>query len=238
MLSKNLHTRLFMLNRPIGVGYAAREYLDERYFVLTIAATLMLHLSAMYVWHLSPQEQVIDIPVRTLNIKLGDGDDMPVGEIKAEQPATDNRNDVENAISKMVQPQENASRPDALVTNSQAASALDKAIGVPSNDVQDSAHKLANVAKQFIRANGLQASSKSSSGSNSAKESEMMSRYEQLISLWIEKFKLYPADARSQGMQGETVVRIRIDRQGNIRYYILERSTGFQMLDQAHDRRF
>ncbi len=61
----------------------------------------------------------------------------------------------------------------------------------------------------------------------------MVSHYEQLISLWIQKFKIYPAEARSQGMQGETVVRIRIDRQGNIRYYVLEHSTGYQVLDRA-----
>jgi len=61
----------------------------------------------------------------------------------------------------------------------------------------------------------------------------MVSRYEQLISLWIQKFKLYPADAKTQGLQGDTVVRIRIDRQGNIRYYILEHSTGIPSLDRA-----
>jgi len=217
--------------RPPIASAGMREYLDNRYFLLTLMAAVLLHLSAIYAWHLLPGTQVVEIPISALNIKLGDGDETP-----DVQPA--NKNDVEDVISKMVQPQElDAHKPDTSAKNP-AAQALDKAMAVPPESsalAQESAHKLAGIARQFVRANGTQANSKNAApaAGNSAKEAEMMSRYEQLISLWIEKFKLYPADARAQGMQGETVVRIRIDRQGNIRYYILERSTGFQPLDAA-----
>ena len=243
-MSNNVfHNRLFRLNRQLAAGMPNREYLDERYFLITIVGAFMLHLTAMYIWNMSPGTQVVDIPVRALNIKLGDGDDTPE-EAKAALPDAGNKNDVENAISKMVQAQEfdipARAKPDAPDTKNNATKALDKAMSSAPNEtnamVQESAHKLANIAKQFVRANSIQASSKNggnAAGNSSAKEAEMMSRYEQLISLWIEKFKQYPAEARAQGMHGETVVRIRIDRQGNIRYYILERSTGYQLLDRA-----
>ncbi len=74
---------------------------------------------------------------------------------------------------------------------------------------------------------------KSPMGNSASKEAEVLARYEQLISMWIQKFKQYPNTAKSAGMQGETVVRIRIDRRGNVRYYTLERSTGHAELDRA-----
>jgi protein TonB len=128
-----------------------------------------------------------------------------------------------------------------MTGNSESATkAFEKAMAVPGAEaaaIAESARKLSNIAKQFVRTNAMQAPSAKGNGSvmgnSTAKEAEMMSRYEQLISLWIEKFKKYPDEARSQGMQGETVVRIRIDRQGTVRYYILERSTGHQVLDKA-----
>ena len=225
---------MFVFDQPVKPVHVAREYLDEKYFIAVILATLLLHVSGMYVWYLVPNTPMMDIPVRALNIKLGDADDMAPEEVKAVQPGADNKNDVESAISKMVQPQEPEpqlhAKPDYTAASNQATSALDKAIA-PASDVvvQET------IARQFVRANPVQASGKGTSvvGNGSAKETEMMTRYQQLISLWIKKFQIYPNDARAQEIQGETVIRIRIDRQGNILYYILEHSTGFQVLDRA-----
>lgn len=240
---------LFRKPQAAGTAYGGREYLDERYFGATIAAALLIHLAGVYVWQLMPHTEVVDIPVRALSIKLGDGDPLTEEELKAAQPATDNKNDVESALSQIVHDPEaaNQERTKSVINSMEKAitsgdkevvsQAIDKALTLPSNEaaalVQESANKLSNIAKQFVRANNAEAASKSKGKKNSAKEAELMSRYEQLISLWIEKFKQYPMEARSAGLQGETVVRIRIDRKGNIRYYILERSTGHQLLDRA-----
>ncbi len=228
------------------------EFIDHKLFGLTLAAAIVLHIMALYLYNLMPKTEVIDIPVRALNIKLGDGEPFTQDEQKAEQPATDNNNNVESAINKMTRdadPSEQArskavmSSMDKLMAGKEdtASKAFEKAMSVPTTEanalMQESAKKLSNIAKQFVRTNAMQAPSAKGAGSvvgnSTAKEAEMMERYEQLISLWIEKFKQYPDEARSNGMQGETVVRIRIDRHGNIRYYILERSTGFQVLDKA-----
>lgn len=56
-------------------------------------------------------------------------------------------------------------------------------------------------------------------------------RYTQEISSWIERHKLYPAEA--SGREGRAVVRVRIDRAGNVRYYAIEQTSGMQVLDAA-----
>ena len=224
------------------------EYLDERYLLLALLAAMCLHMGGIYAWHLMPSTEVMDIPVHALSIKLGDGDPLTPEEQIPLQPENDNKNNVESAISKIAHDADPAqqARNNAVMNTMEkamageqnsASKAFDKALAVPGSEASgEAAHKPA-IARQFVRTNAGQSASAKGTGSilgnSSAKEAEMMSRYEQLISLWIEKFKKYPDEARSQGMQGETVIRIRIDRQGNIRYYILERSTGFEVLDRA-----
>ena len=56
-------------------------------------------------------------------------------------------------------------------------------------------------------------------------------RYEQEISAWIQRHKYYPADAG--GREGRAIVRMRIDRAGNVRYYAIEQSAGLTALDLA-----
>lgn len=62
-------------------------------------------------------------------------------------------------------------------------------------------------------------------------EQEVRARYEQTISAWIQQHKIYPASAR--GREGRVVLRVRIDRQGYVRYYALEESSGVAMLNSA-----
>ena len=210
---------------------ASHDYLSNRHFVLILLMALVLHMVALYLWHRMPQTEVMDIPVRALNIKLGDGEESSQEAVRIAQPGADNQKDVESVISQMVQPLDDQMPAVAHPANphgAQASKALDKAMAADA-PAQESARKLSGMAKQFVRANGLTATNKT----GTEKDAEMMSRYEQLISLWIEKFKLYPDEARAENMQGDTLVRIRIDRQGNIRYYILEHSTGYALLDRA-----
>lgn len=56
-------------------------------------------------------------------------------------------------------------------------------------------------------------------------------RYEQEISVWIERHKLYPADAGRAS--GRVVLRVRVDRQGYVRYYAIEQSSNNPALDRA-----
>jgi protein TonB len=63
------------------------------------------------------------------------------------------------------------------------------------------------------------------------REQEIRARYEQTLSAWIQEHRIYPASAR--GREGRVVVRVRIDRQGYVRYYALEESAGTDALDRA-----
>ena len=220
---------------------AQQEYLGQRYFAATVAGAALLHIMGLYVWYITPSMEVVDIPVHALSIKLGDGEPLTQEEIEASQPNANTPSAVDNAISQSVTAEDARAAKSAIASMEKALTAdsdpvdeaIDKAMAGVGNDalVQES-RKLSSAAKQFVRTNNVQARG-SVHGTSTAKDAELMSRYEQLISQWIEKFKQYPMEAREQNLQGETVVRIRIDRKGNIRYYILEHSTGNQILDKA-----
>ena len=62
---------------------------------------------------------------------------------------------------------------------------------------------------------------------------EILVRYEQLISLWMDKHKEYPISARQSNVTGEAVIRIQINRMGDILNYGFERRTGSKELDAA-----
>jgi len=68
---------------------------------------------------------------------------------------------------------------------------------------------------------------------DAAATKEVMTRYEQTLSQWINRYKVYPEEAQRAGMQGRVMLRIRIDRSGYIQFVYIEESSGFGMLDQA-----
>jgi protein TonB len=70
-------------------------------------------------------------------------------------------------------------------------------------------------------------------GNSTADSATVRKRYTQLLSLWIEKHKIYPAEARAMGQGGQVLLRIRINRQGTIVRYYLEKATGYAAIDQA-----
>ena len=205
----------------------ATDILGEKHFAYAIGAAVGLHLAALIAWHLVPRPEIVEVPVYALNVKLGDVD-TNARELKAVSPEAPNQSEVEMTLAGLVR---DAAR-DGIHTQSVAKTMTEMN---KTADEQKMLKHMAqgahdkNVIKQYVRPSALQGTS---SASGSA-DKEIVSRYEQLISLWIEKFKLYPDEARAQGMEGETIVRLRIDRRGNIRYYVLERSTGFPLLDRA-----
>lgn len=74
-------------------------------------------------------------------------------------------------------------------------------------------------------------SAPSHAAGNISAEQQVKANYEKVISSWIGQHKIYPASAR--GREGRAVLRIRIDRQGYVRYYALEESSGVAVLNSA-----
>ena len=147
MLNKKFGHKFFGLNntfsgfnRQVAGRYAGREYLDERYFLITILAAMMLHVAGMYVWHMMPATQVIDIPVQALNIKLGDGEALTAEDLKTIQPNADNYDEVETVLTKIVHDQMATTLTAKSAGNSGAVDkdavsrAFDKAMNVPGNE--------------------------------------------------------------------------------------------------------
>jgi TonB family protein len=248
-----LSSKLFTLNR----WQSSQDRLDERYFLITILAAVLLHVAGFYAWNMMPKVEVVDVPVYSLNIKLGDSDEMSPADMKAIQPNTENSTSVETTVSHLVRDQEEEKKENQARHQSVAAT-MDKAMAnlnskdaatapttsgskavvkgkftVRSEGVNVAAPVLPVTARQYVRDDQAQNVADNGTGDNGTHDAEMVSHYEQLISAWIQKFKVYPDEARTEGMEGETVIRIRIDRHGNIRYYVLEHSTGYPVLDHA-----
>ena len=70
-------------------------------------------------------------------------------------------------------------------------------------------------------------------GNSSSKGAEAQKRYTQTISLWIDKHKVYPAAARAAGEGGKVILRVRINRQGRVLRFLLEKSSGSEAIDRA-----
>ena len=62
---------------------------------------------------------------------------------------------------------------------------------------------------------------------------EIVRSYEQEISLWIKQHKVYPEALRNQGLEGKAVIRIRINRGGDILYSAIDTSSGNSAIDEA-----
>lgn len=73
-------------------------------------------------------------------------------------------------------------------------------------------------------------------GNSEEESAEVRMRYTQTLSLWIDKHKIYPEEARRKGQGGQVRLRIRINRQGKIIRYILEKASGYPAIDQAITR--
>lgn len=173
-----------------------------------------------------------------------------------------NLDEVESAIAKLVRvdnPEQEAEKPAKKIEKSKngkpersvekateklsrgdSSGVSDNIMDSPFND--SSKNKTAgksgsDTPRQFVRAlPAQQAVSRGAGdelGNSGSSKAQIKARYEQAISLWIQKFKLYPKEARARMLQGSTVIRIRIDRRGNIRYRALEGSTGTEELDKA-----
>ncbi len=211
------------------------EYMGYSYFAVTFLFTVFLHGMAFLGINMMPHIRIIDVPVRTLNIRLGDSDanQFQADEI-APQPSVDNSKQMEAVIEKLIRKQTE----EKIIKKVPPAPQLPKA-----KEIRNVFDKTSTIPdkngspRQFVRSMPAEKTAGKGDGtvlgnSEDAKAA-IKTRYEQTISLWIQKFKIYPDSARNQEMQGNTIVRIRIDRRGNIRYSALEASTGYDELDRA-----
>lgn len=250
-MPSNFHRPMLKHARHAGDFFARLwgdpDRLTQVHFFYTLLAAFLLHISAYGIWLALPRTPVIEIPVRVLSIKLGDADEA--SDQDNPQPARDNASSVENIISKVAHDAQDAASEHADAAAKlveKAVVAVDKKSPPPKKDkapkvlkskpfdmrtegVAVAAPVTAVVEKQYVRETAPASPLGSSSGNNA----EIMQRYEQLISAWIDKFKPDHLSVTGQPAKVTASVRIRIDRRGNIRFMELEHSTQFVVLDNA-----
>lgn len=280
------------------------RYLHEQHFIAVFLVAFLLHVMGAAIYYIMPQEQVIEVPVRVLNVKLGGQPDATVitsSDIKrlfskrrlAEPAASDapaaiqpkfKKNVVEKRPEpkKLEKPKKDVARaaletpkPKAEITpppkpepvkdqvkvekkkpahkakpkvkskvkakpkvKAKAKTkhkvkarpkAKTKTIGKPKRYVRASqlTAKIGGTAKKGIMGGG------SVIGTSNSAKAEIQSRYTQTISLWLNKYKVYPEAARSRGEGGKVILRVRINRQGRVMRYLLEKSSGSEAIDRA-----
>jgi TonB family protein len=207
--------------------HAPTDMLGPDHFKIAIFIALAFHVVLFGVWSLLPKPEVIEVPVHTLSIKLSDQNDAALSaeELQALAPDGANKSDVEATLAHLVRdPSVDAARADSVTGT------MEKAMGAAKNieDEELKKHATFDALKQFVRTPVTQAKD----SAESAGQKEVVARYETLVSMWVQKFKITPPEAKTAKV-GETLLRLQIDRQGNIRNFVLEGSTGNAVLDHA-----
>lgn len=247
--------------RPLSKYSEFGQHLTERHFFSMMGIAFVLHLFGFLVYQFVPQEQVVELPVRTISIKLGGG-----GAVSVQGAQQLNTDAVLNNPTAPIQ--QVMGVPENITQEMPAMRALDNVLDMPaaplpdakpvkqppamrsSTITQSTAQKAEQLPSKFIRqqeasnmvaAGAVQGTEEGAGtgagiGSGSGSEAEVLRRYEQLLSLWIERHKIYPESAKAAGLQGDAVIRIRIDRSGNVVYYRLDKPTASDDINRAIDQ--
>ena len=86
--------------------------------------------------------------------------------------------------------------------------------------------------QQYVRESGAAVAELTKLGGGTGESAQVIrERYEQQISGWVGRHKMYPPEAG--GREGRAIVRMRIDRTGYVRYYAIEQSSGIAAIDAA-----
>lgn len=213
----------------------------NREFLITFIIALLLHAVIVGIYSMSPREEAMRIPVRVLNIKFsGDsaGEEQPPG---GGNPG--------NAIETLVpgtgqiglEASRNTGKTGSGSAKNQVIEILDKNAGkkkAARTDDNSSKEQGASKPKKYYRDSELdlertgKVQGNGSGIAGSAEGDEIVKRYTQEISLLVEQHKNYPAEIIKQGLEGKTLVRIRINRGGHIVYSAIEVSSGNETIDQ------
>src|SRR5688500_17273825 len=163
------------LRLPAG-GMAGSEYIGHQYFARVVMLAVLLHMMALYSWHVMPRTPVVDIPVRALNIKLGDVDTTPVSGQDIPQPDASNSSAVENTLSRLIHDPNFKGKGD-VVTLDNTVDASKKILSgkaKKSKQSQDYLSKLEAVSpRQFVRNNPETKMQAATMGNSSASNAEI-----------------------------------------------------------------
>lgn len=184
-------------------------------FVVAIVFSLLLHaVGWSQLPRLMPKAPPV-LPVQVLQVKLGMEDVENATKTYAASASVDH----------LVRTQLGSN----TTLSERAARKLDKQVSTPKSLPQSLPEQFVRERKPVQQTLGKGAMLGNSQQSNI----NAITSYAQTLALWVQRFKSYPEKARAVGMEGDAVVRIRIDRQGNILYVSLRQKSGHAELDAA-----
>lgn len=221
------------------------RYLGLNDFGMMLFTAFCLHVLAVAVYDLLPKTSSTSVPVRTISVKFGDDTSAPAPAVAPPMQA-----EVVEAGSAAAAalPMPTAAA-DPNYDSKEVMASLDDLLKDLQTDEPDAPQAAkprvkpaVNPARakpqkteiKYVRAAApAPTKTKGNALGNKAQATEVIRRYEQVISLWIGRNRIYPAEARKKGLQGEAVVRVRVNRAGKIVQYWVERSSGHTLIDAA-----
>lgn len=239
---------------PSTRGIGPNTYLGTRHFQIMLAVALLVHVVLFTIYGLWPSRKVTDIPVRALSFKIGSQNRVaalgqpeaisPVAPPSIQRPALTalpvpppvkappkieppkplpRQRPVENkpSLQPVIAPAPALAQP-AIAPEPQR---YIREYGTPSAAPVPVSQPLQGIAQ------GMAGGAGTESTMTASIIEQIRARYEQQISAWIAQHQLYPAEAG--GVSGRVTMRVRVDRQGYVRYYAIERSSGNAALDRA-----
>jgi protein TonB len=198
-----------------------------------------VHVLVFVIAALIPSEKVVDIPVRALTFKLGDEHRIVASSTAAAPAVVSPVLEAVSTDSWQAAPNVPAPVIPAPLVAKPTPVPVPKPTPVKAKPVEKPAPAIAPTPQQYVREVGAAPAlptsapnGQTSAQSLAAQRAEAVrARYEQQISGWIKRHNLYPQAAG--GREGRVVVRMRIDRAGNVRYYAIEKSSGLAVFDEA-----
>ena len=208
-----------------------------REFAITLAVTLLLHLVIIGIYSMAPREEIVKIPVRVLNIKFS-GDSA--GEEDAQEagsPARPSR-DVPYSSSLSQGVAGVGGKYSTENDKNQVIEIINKGIGKKPLTKQEENNNSPSSSKprKYVREGQSEVDiARSGNGkgngsgiTGSRGGEEIVARYTQEISLLVEKHKKL-----NQNLDGKTLLRVRVNRQGNIIFRKIEVSSTNEAIDKA-----
>lgn len=212
--------------------------LDYR-FSTCMAIALIIHLALVASVTISPDEPLPPTSAITLTVKLGSTLSEDLGKALEVAPAPlapeDAREEQVDEAQTLLSENEQGKAGGKELVSKVAEKKRPKQAAKSTIAAQKKSK--GQVAKTYTREKTKQAPAAKTSGDVLGNKEQAAqhhaTRYTQQLSLWIDKFKVYPDQAQRSGMEGVAHVRLRIDRRGNIRYHLLTHRTPYPILDKA-----
>lgn len=219
---------------------------SNRNFLMSFLIAAFVHAAVLYYFTTTLERGTTEIPFRQVNIELGAGkvrisnepkpkEEVPIiseiPEVKegfAEEVKTENEilEQAKTEELKEIQAKPDESSASGAKTESKNENIV-KSEAV--TNLQRNEEKTIEESEEEI----IEAQQTELEEISETEQQEIVVRYEQLISLWMDKHKEYPIEARKTNITGEAVIRIQINRAGEILNYGFERRTGSKELDSA-----